>query len=183
MKKFARHPATHNLALRVQEVDQLFNSLDPTPFLNKDIDPEAENFIESWAAEFPAGSNFHITVHVEQWPSDNDPNKLVSAAIHNHFAYQAVRTRKKLHRLLRQGRMSMLIGIVFVTLCLLAAEAIGSFGDNASIGIARESLTIIGWVAMWRPLQIFLYDWWPIRRQIRLYQKLGSAQVKVIQGK
>lgn len=94
MKIFARHPATHNLALRVHEVDQPFNSLDPTPFLNKDIDPEAENFIESWAAEFPAGSNFHITVHVEQWPSDNDPNKLVSAAIHNHFSYQAVRTRK-----------------------------------------------------------------------------------------
>jgi hypothetical protein len=46
-----------------------------------------------------------------------------------------------------------------------------------------ESLTIVGWVAMWRPLQIFLYDWWPLQRQIRLYQKLSSAHIQVIQGK
>jgi hypothetical protein len=36
---------------------------------------------------------------------------------------------------------------------------------------------------MWHPMQIFLYDWWPLQRQIRMYKQLGSAQVKVIQGK
>lgn len=36
--------------------------------------------------------------------------------------------------------------------------------------ILREGLVITGWVAMWRPLEILLYDWWPLideRRQIR----------------
>jgi hypothetical protein len=76
------------------------------------------------------------------------------------------------------------IGIGFVSLCLLLADMIGDFwAQSVHYNIARESLTIVGWVAMWRPMQIFLYDWWPLHRQIRLYDSLSSAQVKVLKGK
>jgi hypothetical protein len=34
---------------------------------------------------------------------------------------------------------------------------------------------------MWRPLQIFLYDWWPLVRRIRIYQALKASQVRVVQ--
>jgi len=183
MTKSTNPVPIHRLALRVREIAQLFNSMDPTPFLNKDLDPEAEDFIEAWAAGYPPGSRFHITIHLEQWPTDGDPSEMLIGAIHNHFSYKAERTRRALKHLLQQGRVSMIIGLVFVALCLLAADTIGKFGTHTGYSIARESLTIIGWVAMWRPLEIFLYDWWPLQRQIRLYQKLSSAHIQVIQGK
>ena len=44
----------------------------------------------------------------------------------------------------------------------------------------RESLTIAGWVAMWRPMQIYLYDWWPLRRRGQLYGKLSRIPVEVV---
>lgn len=183
MKKSAHHPHLHRLALRVREVSQLFNSMDPTPFLNKDLDKEAEVFIESWAAGFAKVSAYHITIHLEQWPADGDPREMLSGAIHNHFAYKAERTRAALKQFLRQGRISLVIGITFVALCLFAADVIGKFGmPTVHYTIARESLTIVGWVAMWRPLQIFLYDWWPLQRQIRLCQRLSSAKIEVIRG-
>jgi hypothetical protein len=47
----------HHLALRVREVAQLFNSMDPTPFLNKDLDPQANEYIESWASVHSSYSN------------------------------------------------------------------------------------------------------------------------------
>lgn len=178
------HPAPiHRLALRVREIAQLFNSMDPTPFLNKDLDPEANTFIETWASGYPPGSRFHITIHLELWPEDGDPSEMLTGAVHNHFSYKAEQTRKALKHLLQQGRMSMAIGIVFVSLCLIGADAIGNLGTNAGYNIARESLTIVGWVAMWRPMQIFLYDWWPLQRQIRLYHQLSDAHIQVIQGK
>lgn len=183
MTKSARPAPIHHLSLQVHEIAQLFNSMDPTPFLNKDLDPEAEAFIETWASGFAPRSRFHITIHVEQWPSDCDPSEMLTGAIHNHFSHKTERTRSALKHFLRQGRMSLVIGLVFVTLCLLAADAIGKLGTHTGAIIARESLTIVGWVAMWRPLQVFLYDWWPLQRQVRLYQKLGSAHVQVIQGK
>lgn len=183
MKKLAHAAPIHQLALRVREVAQLFNSMDPTPFLNKDLDPEAEVYIETWAAGFAPNSRFHLIVHTEQWPSDGDPTEMLTAAIHNHFSYKADRARGVLKHFLQQGRMSLVIGLVFVSLCLIAADAIANLGANTGLTIARESLTIVAWVAMWRPLQIFLYDWWPFQRQIRLYENLSSAHIQVIQGK
>ena len=43
----------------------------------------------------------------------------------------------------------------------------------------RESLLIGGWVAMWRPLEVFLYDWWPIRAEARLYDRLAAMPVRI----
>ncbi|MDP2761188.1 MAG: hypothetical protein Q8O64_12455 [Sideroxyarcus sp.] len=167
----------------MREISQLFNSMDPTPFLNKDLDPEANDFIETWASGYAPDSRFHITIHLEQWPTDGDPSEMMSEAIHNHFSYKAERKRLALKQLLRQGRMSLAIGLVFVALCLFAADAIGKIGTNTGYSIARESLTIIGWVAMWRPLEIFLYAWWPLQRKIRLYRNLGHTYIQTIQGK
>jgi hypothetical protein len=173
----------HRIELRLREVAQLFNSMDPTPFHHKDLDPDAEEFIESWALEFPSDTRFHITVHVQQMPPEGDPGTMVAEAIHNFFDYKAELARRELNLLLRQGRISLVIGLGFLALCLLAANAIGPFASGTVLTIARESLTIVGWVAMWRPIQIFLYDWWPLTRRRRIYRNLSHAQVRVSEGK
>jgi hypothetical protein len=41
-------------------------------------------------------------------------------------------------------------------------------GDGGLGWVVRESL-VIGGLAMWRPLEVFLYDWWPIRADARLF--------------
>jgi hypothetical protein len=46
--------------------------------------------------------------------------------------------------------------------------------------IPQEGFFILGWVAMWRPLQIFLYDWWPVLHYRRLYGRLAAMPVKVV---
>ncbi|HMK13536.1 MAG TPA: hypothetical protein VK460_00780 [Burkholderiales bacterium] len=187
MKSFIAMKTTaapvHRIELHLHDLAQLFNSMDPTPFLHKDLDPEAEEFIESWALEFPPNSRIHITIHIEQLPSEADPNALVNEAIHNYFDYKAGLARRGLHRLLREGRTSLLIGLTFLALCLLTANAIEKFTTGTFHTILRESLTIGGWVAMWRPMEIFLYDWWPATRRIRLYRSLSRAQVHIMHGK
>lgn len=173
----------HRIELRIRQLAQLFNSMDPTPFLNRDLDPEAEAFIESWAQEFPPGGRFHITIHLEEPSQETDPNTLATEAIHNFFRYKAELTRHQLNQLLRHGRVSLAIGFSFVAVCLLAADAVGKLATGTFSTILRESLTIVGWVAMWRPMQIFLYDWWPLAQRLRLYMSLSHAQVHVLPGK
>lgn len=173
----------HRIQLRLRDLAQLFNSFDPTPFHHKDIDPEAEEFIESWALEFPPASHFEITIHLERLPSEGDPTALVAEAIHNYFEYKAELTRRALNQLLLQGRTSLMIGLAFLALCLFTADTIDKFATGTFLNIMRESLTICGWVAMWRPMEIFLYDWWPIRRRRRIYLNISHAHIHVQQGK
>jgi hypothetical protein len=180
MKKHTEY--SPHLELRVLELAQLFNSMDPTPFHSKALDREAEAFIEAWARGLPAKSPLHMTIHLEHMPSEGDPTALATGAIHHHFADKANLARRDLRDLFWQGRISLLIGLAFVALCLLVAEAIGQSGASTTHTIARESLTIVGWVAMWRPMQLFLYDWWPLARRIGTYKALAHAHVKIIQS-
>jgi hypothetical protein len=45
--------------------------------------------------------------------------------------------------------------------------------------VLRESLLVGGWVAMWRPIEIFLYDWWPVRAEARRYDRLAAMPVEI----
>lgn len=173
----------HRIQLRLRELAQLFNSMDPTPFHHKDLDPDAEEFIESWALEFPPDSQFEITIHLEQPSPEDNPTALVAEALRNYFSYKAELVRREFRQLLQQGRVSLVIGLAFLALCLVIADVLGKLASGTSLSIVRESLTIGGWVAMWRPLQIFLYDWWPVRRRQRIYLKLSRAHVRVLAEK
>ena len=96
------------------------------------------------------------------------------------FGHRAELAAQRLRQLLRTGRTSLLIGLMFLAACVLGGDWIaGRFHDSGSVQILRESLLIGGWVAMWRPLEIFLYDWWPIRNERRIYQRLSRMNVQI----
>jgi len=173
----------HRIELHLRELAQLFNSMDPTPFHHKDLDLDAEEFIKSWALEFPSDSRFQIAIHLDHPPPEGDPSNLVTEAIHNYFAYEAELVRRELARLLWQGRISLAIGLCFLASCLVIADTLGRLAAAGTfLTVVRESLTIGGWVALWRPLEIFLYDWWPLLRRRRICANLSRAQVRVTTG-
>lgn len=174
------HPPVHQIELRIVKLSELFNSMDPTPFHHRNLDTDAEEFLESWALEFPQDSHFKIIVHIEQMPKE-DPSALVAEVIHNYFKYKSERTKRNLSQLLLEGRVSLMIGLGFLAACLLGADILAAgFASNTFLRLLKESLLIGGWVAMWRPLQIFLYGWWPIVRKERIYCNLSKAIVRVI---
>jgi hypothetical protein len=170
----------HYIRLKLRDMSQLFNSMDPSPFIEKDLDDDAEEFIVSWAQEFPPSDPIKLSIYLDQWPAD-DPKELIKTAVHNHFAHRAKLTHLEFKRLLKQGRTSLLIGLVFLSACLVAIKVLLGREIGTWAAVARESLTIAGWVAMWRPMQIYLYDWWPLRRRSRIYWKLSRMPVEVIQ--
>lgn len=177
------HPPVHQIELRIIKLSELFNSMDPTPFHHRNLDTDAEEFLESWALEFPQDSHFKIIVHIEQMPQE-DPSALVTEAIHNYFEYKSERAKRNLSQLLLEGRVSLMIGLGFLAACLLGADILAAgFADNTFLRLLKESLLIGGWVAMWRPMQIFLYEWWPIVRRDRIYRNLGRAIVHVMPAK
>ena len=169
------------IEVHVSDLKELFNSFDPTPFLKRDLDPQAEEFIVSWARDMPRDVPFGLLVHHDR---DVPPhaNETVHAAVRDHFARAATGTRRKLRQLFRVGRISLVIGLAVVGGSVVAGEAIETAlmqGSRFS-GVIGESLLIGGWVAMWRPLEIFLYEWWPIRAEARLFERLSEMTVRVV---
>lgn len=174
------HGHPHHISLKLRDVNQLFNSMDPSPFIEKDLDEDAEEFIVSWAQEYGPDEPVRLRIYLEQWPSE-DPKEMVKTAVHNHFAHRAELAQLELKRLLKQGRTSLVIGLAFLSACLAGSQMLLGHDQGTWAEIVRESLTIAGWVAMWRPMQIYLYDWWPVRRRVRVFRKLSRMPVEVLQ--
>jgi hypothetical protein len=51
-------------------------------------------------------------------------------------------------------------------------------GEGPTTRIIQEGLVILGWVANWKPLETFLYDWWPLKRRADLYRRIAAARVE-----
>jgi hypothetical protein len=167
------------IELNLHEVNQLFNSMDPSPFHDKDLDGDAEEFLVNWAQEYSHNDPLTLRIHLEHWPAD-DPTPLMTEAVHNFFAYRAKLNRLEFHRLMQQGRTSLITGLLFLAGCLLISRVLLAKQTGPWAGFLQESLTIAGWVAMWRPMTIYLHDWWPLRRIGRTYVKLSRMPVEVV---
>ena len=164
------------IKLRLAKVDQLFNSLDPSPFHERDLDADAEEYIVAWARELPGDADLQIRIELPPDELRRAQMRGAEAALGNYFGYRADLIQRDLRELFRMGRRYLMIGLVVLMVCLLANHLLRTnLPDNPLMRVIEESLLILGWVANWKPLETFLYDWWPVRRRLRLYRRLAKA--------
>ena len=171
---------TGMIRMHLRRIEQLFDSLDHSPFREKDLDRNAEDYIVDSIKELPARTPCEILIFLDE-PIDIPTQRAIAInAIHVHFARRAQVARQNLRQLLRRGSISLAIGLtVLVSLSLLGQAIRQTMGEGQWALLLRESLLIGGWVAMWKPLEIFLYDWWPIVGERRLYEKLSRVKVQI----
>jgi hypothetical protein len=169
------------IELRLREVRQLFDAMDPAPFREKDLDRDAADYIVGSAEELPSLSPRELVIHLDQTTGLPDESCAIGDVIREYFARRSQLRRRDLRRLIRRGFISLIIGLSLLVSFFLAAHALAYwFGEGGLTALLRESLVIGGWVAMWRPLEVFLYDWWPILGEQRTYERLSRVEVRVV---
>lgn len=173
-------PKCEVIEVHVAGLKQLFNSIDPSPFRNKDLDPKAEEFIVGWAKDMPRNVPLGLVVELDRPAGLEDEAAVLRDAIHQFFHERAEAIRRRLRELFRVGRTSLVIGLIALAAAIALGDFLASLMKGNRIGeILRESLTIGGWVSMWRPLEVFLYDWWPIRNEALLSDRLANMPVRI----
>ncbi|MBL8779755.1 MAG: hypothetical protein JNL06_02320 [Alphaproteobacteria bacterium] len=174
----AKTTKVSTIELNVREIAQLFETFDPYPFLQRDLDKDAEEFIVGWARELPRDHELKIVVHVPRSEAETSSGRELARSMAAYFAHRADAVRRDLRELFRIGRMSFAIGVGVLIGCVIAAQYVSAIlGDGPFARVMEESLIILGWVANWRPLEIFLYEWWPIARRRNLYGRLAAAEI------
>jgi len=168
------------IEVHVTELKQLFNSIDPSPFRNRDLDPEAEEFIVAWAKDIGREKRLALVVTLDRPAGLSDEAAVLRDAIHQFFRQRTLGQRRRLRELLRVGRTSLVIGLVVLAAAIAISDFFSKLMKGSDVGdILRETLVIGGWVSMWCPLEIFLYDWWPIRNEAQLSDRLAAMPVRI----
>jgi hypothetical protein len=153
----------------------MFNSLDPSPFWDRDLDPTAAQFIEDEFREKLSARTWHLHVHtMEETGLAAD----LPAAIEHYYERLADSARLRLHENLRVAELALLGGVAIFIACMTARQVLSDLLEGVP-RFLNEGLIILAWLALWRPTEALVYGWMPLYRKRRLYQRLAGIRVTV----
>ncbi|GAB6041699.1 hypothetical protein [Endothiovibrio diazotrophicus] len=180
LSPFYRREGEHYLIeIKLSDLQRLFNSLDPSPFIEKDLNDDAEAYIVEVARELPSRAKLKLVIYLPEAQTAERQDE-PAMAVRHYFDYRYQALGRDLRHKLRNGRKSLVVGVVVLFFGIAGYQAVGRFGgDGVWWEILAEGLMIGGWVAMWRPLETFLYDWWPIDQNRKLYNRLRTMVVEI----
>jgi len=168
------------IEIKLSSIMQIFNSFDPAPFHEKEIDTGAEHYIIDAVKDFPAKTEFRIVIYLPKEIAESEQAKKIKPAIHHHFTYRMMSSERKFREHFRYGRSTLLIGLSFLTIALLARQIISTMSHLLALQIFGDALLIIGWAAMWEPVTVLLYELWPILQMKKIYQKISTMEIEIL---
>jgi hypothetical protein len=176
----ATHPryrvdgGTHCVDVRLNAIEQLFDNRDPAPFRERDLDPDLVEYLYAAGEDLMSHGPFKVVFWVA---SPCQPTE-VETGYRAHFVYELQRIERRRRRHRRTGQVALLLGVTLLVLILFASELLAGY-DHRLVKAFREGLVILSWVVMWRPVEILLYDWVPVRRERKVMELLHDVPVEV----
>lgn len=173
-----KKPPTSTLSLRVPSVDAIFDSRDAHDLPVRRIDSDwLEYVLEVMDDQGGKGpTDLSLRMNMDSVWTKNDIVQSLRRELSRRESFLTLKLRENF----KLGRTSMVLGLLvlvfFMALSVLSKQVpLGSFQE-----ILHEGFMIIGWVALWRPVEILLYDWWPITAERRKIRRLLAGKTEIL---
>ncbi|MFN3965007.1 MAG: hypothetical protein ACK4JC_06260 [Silanimonas lenta] len=165
-----------DIEIRLDRLEQLYDGLDPAPFRDKALDRAAEAYLLECAEDAPGDAALRVRITVPAALVDRQPE--VAAAIHAHFGWLWERAERRRIARGRVHRVAMVLGLG-VLLAALGLRRLFEVETSEMAQVLREGLLILGWVALWRPVEWVLFDTWEHRQRRSALRRLSQAEVRL----
>lgn len=177
-KRYKKIDGKETIEIRINEALQLFDSRDPAPFRDRDLDDDFTDYIIASADEIPLRTPIGLRIYIAKQSGDIRAESIVEA-IQSYLEYQIDLKRTQFSKILKMAQLFLFIGLVILCLCLLLSRWVKNMPSDFFSSALSEGIVIFGWVSMWKPLELILFDWYPIYDRIRLLKKLHTSEIKV----
>ena len=169
-----RHGRSATVSIHVRDQAQLFNSLDPSPFWDRDLDRDAATYIEEEFTEKRHAEAWHLHVHVQEGEVLAEH---LQQAVSSYYSRLAGTARRELHEHVKLGQLALLGGVLIFLFSMGLRQILQNMASLPHI--LDEGLIILAWLALWRPTDVLVYEWVPIYRKRRLYERLAEIRVAI----
>ncbi len=122
----------------------------------------------------------HARLILEELPSPETKDR-VDRALRELSRYQDARLGEQLASVRREGLLALRLGLLFVAACVAASVAVDSmtFLPELLRTLFSGGIVIAGWVALWHPMELLLYERWPILRDRKLYRLISEMRTTI----
>lgn len=173
-----------DIDMKLRHLRSFFAVTDTDPFEGEGID---ESGIDQLIGRVTAISGWRrrpisLRLHVPASPENIELIPRMGEALVRYCDIHRQFAERKLMEIRREGMRTLAVGMVFLALCIgLAALIETTAVADMLIGeLLTEGAIIAGWVGLWRPIEILLFDWWPYARDRMLYGKLRDLKFIVL---
>jgi len=178
-KRYRRENGEYCIDVKIQQIKQLYNEKDPAPFRERDLDVHFVEYIVSSYEEFSIKTPLKLVLHVAGDVLDESQRVDIKKSIYDFFRYEKILQKKKLKKIIKRGQFFLFLGIMGLLICLFLSELVIFYFPETKFGnFVSHGFIIAAWVALWRPIELILYDWWPCLDKIRIFNKLTNTQVE-----
>jgi hypothetical protein len=171
----------YSITLKLNDLTQLFQEPEVNPFI-----PEAlfTSGIETILNELKPSSLRKRTLLNIQLPADqmeSDLQEQIQAAIKRYCQFRIHQNKNELSSLRWKGLKALQSGLIFLTTCLLLSALVDRaiFLPEFVGRVLSEGLIIVGWVSLWNPTEILLYEWWPEWRENQIFKHITDMEIKI----
>ena len=171
-----RTDSAATVSIHVRDLAQMFNSLDPSPFWDRDLDPQAAQFIEEEFSEKSSARTWHLHVHTQ---SQSELASDLQVALERYYERMAGSSRRRAREQMRGAQIALVAGAAIFLLSMSARQILNSFSPGGAPRMLDQGLIILAWLALWRPAEALIYGWVPLYRRRRLYERLAAIRVSV----
>lgn len=170
---------TNDIFLRIKKSEDLFYASVIPLSCKRLLHPDVEEFIIEEAEKLKLDTDFFITIQIAEDQTYNLNE--ISSIVHKHFESKHEKANHQVKNILSLGLRSLLIGFVFLIIMFLLTQALISYLPESALMITlKEFFIILGWVALWRPADLLLFDWRPHKRNAKLFERIAKCKVRVI---
>jgi len=166
----------------LDQVEDLFAAASFAPLQGR-FEPRTgmEQLLDQVAVRrFRPGEALHLRLALRQSTEVGDD--AIRAAIRGYCAAVIDDRQLDLKRIGRAGRNALLLGLGFLAACMALSTAANAatFLPEFVRRLFGEGLVIAGWVGLWRPIEVMLFDTRPPRHDIRLHRAIAAAEIDVL---
>ncbi|MCM8710669.1 hypothetical protein M2651_06465 [Clostridium sp. SYSU_GA19001] len=170
---------TIEINIDIKNIEDILKNNESATSIEECLNKEIEEYLFKSIKCYPLSQKIKLLIIKENQKPCN--KKLVTEIIHSHFCYKQKETEIYLKQQFRQWVINFVIGILFLILCLILGEIFDKFAYIRIIKIAKESLVIIGWVALWEPVTFILFGWRVIHKDKLYYRKLCNIPIEIVE--
>lgn len=168
------------LTVDLQTLDSYFNNHDPAPLYKRQLNHKLEEYIMKAVA---ANKRYSVIFYKLKCTSDIDRQyaEPLMYAIRRHFAEKKNILEHEFNKFKRRSWILLLVSVAVVILLRGFVPLILNEGSRIHHGL-ENCLDVFSWVILWRPINVLIFEWNPHLKDISLLNKLGTAEVIIIEN-
>jgi hypothetical protein len=174
------------IVLHLDEIGKFFSILDPDPLAGIQLYEPGIDLVYDLARASRVKNDLHLILYLPNNQMSETNEKNLKTGIVDYSNFQIYKLQNSLAMQKRQGRRTLIYGLTILIICLLLSGLgfyLTSIASTAFIyamgGFMYNGFMIIGWVSLWTPTSMLLFERWPDIISKKTYERINKMRIEI----